>query len=141
MATVTDEQNLNPQTEGDNIGRHKLNSNKQWAMDTREDIFDQRDICVLKCPFCESNFVIPIVYQTHLSAHISFHSEENIFNCKLCPEDHFDLLEIVLHVEKVHSEKRRPAPGSVLVRNVERQNLEERYRMISQLGACDDQTF
>ena len=84
MATLTDEQNLNPQTQGDNIGRHKLNlkneltnrmsenSNKQWAMDTREDIVDQRDICVLKCPFCESNFVIPIVYRTH----ISFHSEK-----------------------------------------------------------------
>ena len=82
------------------------NSNKQWAMDTREDIVDQRDICVLKCPFCESNFVIPIVYRTHLGAHISFHSEESIFNCKLCPKDHFDLLEIVLHVEKVHSEKK-----------------------------------
>ena len=91
MATVTDEQNLNPQTEGDNIGRRKLNSNKQWAMDTREDIFDQRDICVLKCPFCKSNFVLPIVYRTHLGAHISFHSEESIFNCKLCPKDHFDL--------------------------------------------------
>ena len=59
----------------------------------------------------------------------------------MCPKGHFDLLEIVLHVEKVFSEKRRQAPGSVLVRNVERQNLEERYRMISQLGACDDQTF
>ena len=29
MATLTDEQNLNPQTQGDNIGRRKLNLNKQ----------------------------------------------------------------------------------------------------------------
>ena len=83
------------------------NSNKQWAMDTREDIVDQRDMCVFKCPFC--NF--PIVYRTHLGAHISFQSRRTIFNCKLCPEDHFDLLEIILHVEKVHSEKRRELPA------------------------------
>ena len=44
-------------------------------------------------------------------------------------------------LKKLNQKKKRQAPGSVLVRNVERQNLDERYRMISQLGACDDQTF
>ena len=50
-------------------------------------------------------------------------------------------MNIVLHVEKWHSEKRRIDPTSPIVKNIEQENLEEKYRMISELGACDDQPF
>ena len=78
-------------------------SNEQWAMYTREDIYEQRNICVLEHPVC-------LLWS----------------------------FKIVLHVEKIHTEKRRQPPGYLLDRNIERQNIEGRYRMNSQ---CDNQTF
>ena len=110
-------------------------------MGTDEDQHSSRDICILKCPFCYTNFIIPFVYRTHLAAHISFHSREDTFSCRICPKEHLDIMNIVLHVEKWHSEKRRIDPTSPIVKNIEQENLEEKYRMISELGACDDQPF
>ena len=126
-------------SEGTNIATGE--TLKPINMETEEDLNKQRDICILKCPFCENNFIIPFVYRTHLAAHISFHSKEDIFSCKICPWKHLDLIDIVLHVEKFHSEKRRQNPNSALVKDIEQENLDEKYRMISELGVCDDQTF
>ena len=112
-------------------------------MDTDEDsdFLGPRNICILQCPFCESKYAIPCIYRTHLMAHVVYHSDKNFFFCGICPRNGDNIMEIVLHIEKTHSEKRRQNPNSPLAKEVEQQNVDEKYEMIFYLSKCDDDTF
>ena len=112
-------------------------------MDTGKDsdTLGPRDICILQCPFCENKYVIPCIYRTHLMALLVYHSDKNFFFCRICPRDGDDIMEIVLHIEKRHSEKRRQNPNSPLAKEVEIQNFDEKYKMIFELSKSDDDTF
>ena len=112
-------------------------------MDTGKDsdTLGPRDICILQCPFCENKYMIPCIYRTHLMAHLVYHSDKNFFFCRICPRDGDDIMEIVLHIEKRHSEKRRQNPNSPLTKEVEQQNVDEKYKMIFDFSKCDDETF
>ena len=84
-------------------------------MDTGKDsdTLGQRDICILKCPFCENKYVSPCIYRTHLMAHVVYHSDKNLFVCGICPRNGDDIMEIVLHIEKTHSERTQGALDEV----------------------------
>lgn len=110
-------------------------------MDTREDLVRQQKVYILICPFCKNRFVIPFIYRTHLMAHIKHHSDENLFSCNICPKTHRDIMKIVLHIEKIHSEKFCKNPHSPHVREVENKNKEEKINIISELGNNDSDPF
>ena len=40
------------------------------------------------------------------------------FGCGICPKEDYDIMEIVLHFKKGHSEKRRKTPNSPLSKEV-----------------------
>ena len=86
-----------------------------------------------------SKRLLPNTLQIHLSGHLIFHSDENLYQCKLCNKSSVDLYEVVIHAERAHSYKRQLSLDSEEeVRLAESQNLQEKYRMISCLRSCDD---
>ena len=113
----------------------------QISMDITPDTPQQQDICILKCPFCSNNFIIPHVYRTHLLAHIHYHSRGNVFSCGLCPKKHKVITSIITHIEKGHSKRIRQQATSPFTKQVERANLAEKERQILQLSNSDDPDF
>ena len=95
-------------------------------------------IFVKTCPFCNDEFVIPIVFVSHLAGHIMFHSDRNLFKCNICDRIDRSLTFIAVHVEKHHSVKRSIFLDSAKAKLITNRNLAERDRMISVLGKSDD---
>ena len=95
-------------------------------------------IFVKTCPFCNDEFVIPIVFVSHLTGHIRFHSDRNLFKCKICDRIDRSSTVIAVHVEKHHAVKRSIFLDSAKAKLITNRNLAERDRMISVLGKCDD---
>lgn len=113
----------------------------QISMDITPDPPQQTVICILKCPFCSNNFVIPHVYRTHLLAHIHYHSRGNVFSCGLCPKKHKVITSIITHLEKGHSKRIKQQKSSPFTIQIERDNLAEKERQILQLSISDDPNF
>ena len=95
-------------------------------------------IFVKTCPFCNDEFVIPIVFISHLAGHIAFHSDRNLFKCNLCDRIDRSLTCMATHVEKHHSVKKSIHLDSAKAKQITNRNLAERDNMISVLGKCDD---
>lgn len=112
-------------------------STKSEKMDTASDGKD-RIVCVLKCPFCAQQYVVPHVYIFHLSAHIGYHSNGNRYRCTLCPVGGRDATTIAAHVERHHSKRSRHPVSSPLVRDVEADNLLEKDNIVDMLASSDD---
>ena len=108
-------------------------------MDTSSDEERAVDkIFVLICPFCTGGFVIPIVYISHLSGHIAFHSDRNIFKCSICDKTDRNLTLIATHVEKRHSVKKSIPLESTEAKRLIDRNVAEKEEMISILARCND---
>ena len=95
-------------------------------------------IFVLTCPFCNDEFVIPIVFISHLSGHIAFHSDRNLFKCNICDRIDHSLTFMAIHVEKHHSVKKSIQLESAEAKQLTDRNVTEKENMISILGKCDD---
>ena len=93
---------------------------------------------VLICPFCTNEFVIPIVFISHLSGHIAFHSDKNIFKCNICDKIDRNLTLIATHVEKHHSVKKSIPLESTEAKRLTDRNVAEKEGMILLLGKCND---
>ena len=98
----------------------------------------RRKIFVKSCPFCNDEFVIPIVFVSHLAGHIQFHSDLNLFKCNICDIIDRSSTVIAVHVEKHHAVKRAIFLDSAKAKLITKRNLTERDRMISVLGKSDD---
>ena len=98
----------------------------------------KRKIFVKTCPYCNDEFVTPIVFVSHLAGHVRFHSDRNLFKCNICDRIDRCLTFIAVHVEKHHSVKRSIFLDSAKAKLITNRNLAERDRMISVLGKCDD---
>ena len=108
-------------------------------MDVRADDERSRNkIFVKTCPFCNDEFVIPIVFVSHLTGHIRFHSDRNLFKCKICDRIDRSSTVIAVHVEKHHAVKTSIFLDSAKAKLITKRNLTERDRMISVLGKSDD---
>ena len=108
-------------------------------MDVRADDERSRNkIFVKTCPFCNDEFVIPIVFVSHLAGHISFHSDRNLFKCNICDLVNRSSTVVALHVETHHAVKRAIFLDSAKAKLITKGNLTERDRMISVLGKSDD---
>ena len=66
----------------------------------------RRKIFVKTCPYCNDEYVIPIVFVSHLAGHIQFHSDLNLFKCNICDIVDRSSTVIAVHVEKHHAVKR-----------------------------------
>ena len=95
-------------------------------------------IFVLTCPFCNDEFVFPIVFVSHLTGHIAFHSDRNLFKCNLCDRIDRSLTFMAIHVEKHHSVKKSIHLDSAKARQITDRNLAEKDNMISILGKSND---
>ena len=100
-----------------------------------------RFLTILTCPYCKEDFIIPTIYRTHLAAHINYHSKQDNFSCNICPETDLILTNMAVHVEQLHSKKRRQNSESDNIKEIENKNLSEKYRMILELSKYDDQPF
>ena len=98
----------------------------------------RRKIFVKTCPFCNDEFVIPIVFVSHLAGHIQFHSDLNLFKCTICDLVNRSSTVVALHVETHHAVKRAIFLDSAKAKLITKGNLTERDRMISVLGKSDD---
>ena len=98
----------------------------------------RRKIFVKTCPFCNDEFVIPIVFVSHLAGHVRFDSDRNLFKCNICDRIDRSLTFMAIHVEKHHSVKRSIFLDSAKAKLITNRNLAERDRMISVLGKSDD---
>ena len=98
----------------------------------------RRKIFVKTCPFCNDEFVIPIVFVSHLAGHIQFHSDLNLFKCNICDLVNRSSTGVALHVETHHAVKRAIFLDSAKAKLITKRNLTERDRMISVLGKSDD---
>ena len=108
-------------------------------MDVRADDERSRNkIFVKTCPFCNDEFVIPIVFVSHLAGHIQFHSDLNLFKCNICDLVNRSSTVVALHVETHHAVKRAIFLDSAKAKLITKGNLTERDRMISVLGKSDD---
>ena len=111
-------------------------------MDKQDEVrVKPENIHILTCPFCKEDYIIPTIYRTHLAAHINFHSKNNTFICKICPEENLNLTNIAVHVEQLHSKRRRENPDSDIIKEIEQKNLHEKYTMISELSKHDKNPF
>ena len=95
-------------------------------------------IFVKTCPFCNDEFVIPIVFISHLAGHIAFHSDRNLFKCNICNRIDRSLTCMATHVEKHHTMKKSIHLDSAKAKQITDRNLAEKDNMISVLGKCDD---
>ena len=95
-------------------------------------------IFVKTCPFCNDEFVIPIVFVSHLAGHIKFHSDLNLFKCNICDLVDRSSTVVALHVETHHAVKRSIFLDSARAKLITNRNLIERDEMISVLGKNDD---
>ena len=98
----------------------------------------RRKIFVKTCPFCNDEFVIPIVFVSHLAGHIMFHSDRNLFKCNICDRIDRSLTFMAIHVEKHHSVKKSIHLDSAEAKQITDRNVTEKNNMISVLGKCDD---
>ena len=88
-------------------------------------------IFVETCPFCNDEFVIPIVFVSHLAGHVRFHSDRNLFKCNICDIIDRSLTCIAVHVEKHHSVKRSIFLDSAKAKLITKRNLTERTNDLS----------
>ena len=98
----------------------------------------RRKIFVKTCPYCNDEYVIPIVFVSHLAGHIQFHSDLNLFKCNICDLVNRSSTGVALHVETHHAVKRAIFLDSAKAKLITKGNLTERDRMISVLGKSDD---
>ena len=77
-------------------------------MDIAQDSTEIR-VCAIECPLCKKRFVKPIVFNTHLLAHINYHNKHwpGLFACTLCEFAHADIAQVSTHIEKLHAVKYR----------------------------------
>ena len=98
----------------------------------------RRKIFVKTCPYCNDEYVIPIVFVSHLAGHIQFHSDLNLFKCNICDLVNRSSTVVALHVETHHAVKRSIFLDSARAKLITNRNLIERDEMISVLGKNDD---
>ena len=106
-------------------------------MDTSPDSRTMRTLCALTCPFCKKCFILTTVYNTHLLAHVNYHSNSP-FACTICDFRHKDIVEVTTHIETFHSVKYRIETGSPLERQILADNEEEKSQIILLLSRMDN---
>ena len=108
-------------------------------MDTSIDMdVTDKAIYILECPFCAHKFVFPLVYRTHLIAHVVYHSRGNRYKCGRCRQKDRDVTKIAIHIESRHSKYTRHRTTSPYTREIEAENLAHKESLIMQLSNSDD---
>ena len=103
------------------------------SMDVAQDSSEIR-VYAIECPLCKKRFVKPIVFNTHLIAHINYHNKHwpGLFACTLCEFAHADIAQVSTHIEKLHAVKYRV--DSAVANQLLADNDREKNRFIQLLG-------
>ena len=93
---------------------------------------------VTKCPLCNKKYVLEVILNTHILAHINYFQGvgHKQFNCAMCPFDVDDVNVLCAHLVRNHAQK------IVLSKNAANRilalNIQEKDQMILKLSQPDD---
>ena len=105
------------------------------SMDIAQDSTETR-MCAIECPLCKKRYVTPIVFNTHLLAHLNYYNKRwpGLFACTLCEFTHENITKVSLHIEKIHAAKYRIRIDSAVANQLLADNDQEKNRFIQLLG-------
>ena len=96
------------------------------------------EVDVTECPLCTKKYILEIVLNTHLLAHLNYYQGygQKQFACTLCPFENDDINLMCAHLKSTHAQKTsidQNGANRILARNIREKN-----QMILKLSQSND---